>query len=893
MVKNIDDLINSFLEDVTGHDINEEDFDRNELYIRWLQNVNNTDSRNITDLQNSLFFLEDSVQFSQYLIKLGFSGSLETMKRAFFSGTISIYPPFNESLNLITSGGVSVFDGDDDYIEVDSMPLDGLGAFSIEAKFNTNDRTVNRRIITSDTSADKFYIRITPTAIAIFTGGLSDTFFSWSDNLSLNTDYIILITYDGSIKRIYIDGDLKASEAATGTTSFGSDFKIGSNRAGSGEFFSGDIDFVKMYDDVTQTNLIADYDLRDNASLGVDNVVDLSGNANHGTSFGKNVFTRTTTGTFTDGNGIIRQASIDQARYEGGGFQITSGNDGEVIGGVSIVEENGILFDGVDGYVQSSLSTNSYTSFSVSAELYVGKTQSGTFRRIVSEEDSNNFSRFSILNGGNDSEYGFNIRASGVNYDHFENGISTGFHHFLLVYDGDNNSSQYYLDNVLVKNNTGLGTVITGITDIRVGRGFGTNNYTGTLRKHNIYNKVLSEEERDLDFAGTLVEDGLTLRYSGEHYEGTRTDPIKILDIKDANFDVTFPSNGILIEEQRTNFLNFSEELDISGPDWTGNNTTVDLNKDIAPDGQLTGDRVIPIVGTQFSGVSKTFNDRIINTVYTFSIFAKKNDFQWIRIASRDTLNAIVDSWFDIENGVVGNVEAGHTSEIKAYDDSWYKVSISLDILGGVVAPQFFALCADGNGFDNVTGDGSKYNTFWGAQLEEGSMPTSYIKTEATAVTRTPDVCSYDATDLIVQGQGSLYAEFIYFGVDSGASNYIIMISNGTDSDRILLLINDDKKIRTFVSLAGATQMDFISPLSYSVNTTHKVLVTYKNSEIKTYIDGELIVTDIVNTIPTNFTTLVIGNNNSGLSQLNGTIKNVKYHKEIIGEKEAINMTRL
>jgi len=176
-------------------------------------------------------------------------------------------------------------------------------------------------------------------------------------------------------------------------------------------------------------------------------------------------------------------------------------------------------------------------------------------------------------------------------------------------------------------------------------------------------------------------------------------------------------------------------------------------------------------------------------------------------------------------------------------------------------------------------------------QLEKGSFNTSQIKTESTSVTRTKDVHTRDVSNLITQVQGGLYCEFECLGVNTSATPYILSLSDSSADNTISLLMNDDGDIRAEIVNSTSSQGAIdSSPITY--NTSHKVLITYETNSMKLYVDGSLIGTDTSVTVPTGLTTLNVGSDAGDNNQINGTIKNIKYYKEVLSEVESKRKTQ-
>jgi len=184
----------------------------------------------------------------------------------------------------------------------------------------------------------------------------------------------------------------------------------------------------------------------------------------------------------------------------------------------------------------------------------------------------------------------------------------------------------------------------------------------------------------------------------------------------EARFDhdpITGESLGLLIEEQRTNLLTYSEEFDDS--DWTKNNSTITANTVVAPDGTLTGDFDVPDGVTPF--VSQSFAS-VSGQTYTLSFYAKKENYDFIRVNFSSTgFTTFTFAWFDLTNGTVGTTGNSPTTSITDVGNGWYRCSISKAATTTTTSSGGFSV----GSADNVQteGDGTSGIYIWGAQLEE------------------------------------------------------------------------------------------------------------------------------------------------------------------------------
>ena len=247
----------------------------------------------------------------------------------------------------------------------------------------------------------------------------------------------------------------------------------------------------------------------------------------------------------------------------------------------------------------------------------------------------------------------------------------------------------------------------------------------------------------DLAFAATKALDPritFTRASTGTYVGSNGT--LRTAGINEARFDhspLTLESLGLLVEEARTNLLVRSEEFENVA--WTPSNAaTPTANIAVAPNGTLTADKIITNNGLSSGLVFQTFA-LSASTTYTFSAYAKAVEWGWTTLQLRGPENVSAGAWFDLTNGSVGTIDAGVSATIQAVGNGWYRCAVTKTTSTGVSTSRQRIYTTNANSVF-TTGDGTSGIYVWGAQLEEGAFPTSYIPTTSATATRAADVAS-------------------------------------------------------------------------------------------------------------------------------------------------------
>ena len=213
-----------------------------------------------------------------------------------------------------------------------------------------------------------------------------------------------------------------------------------------------------------------------------------------------------------------------------------------------------------------------------------------------------------------------------------------------------------------------------------------------------------------------------------------------------ARFDhsTTGGSLGLLVEEARTNLLTYSEQFNDAS--WTKYGTSITANSITAPDGTQTADLIVESSGAANRGFYNIISVSAIP--YTYSIYVKQKERKFITLTSALGSGDFRVATFDVNAGTVTNSIAS-TATITFVGNGWYRCAITYTATATgswYVGAQMSDSGAAGYQY-SYTGDGTSGIYIWGAQLEAGSFPTSYIPTTTSTVTRAADVASMTGTN--------------------------------------------------------------------------------------------------------------------------------------------------
>jgi len=352
------------------------------------------------------------------------------------------------------------------------------------------------------------------------------------------------------------------------------------------------------------------------------------------------------------------------------------------------------------------------------------------------------------------------------------------------------------------------------------------------------------------------------------------------------DYDPSNPQDPhLLLEPSRTNSLPESENFSTN---WIAVGSTVSSGIS-SPDGGTNAYSLIE--GTASGG--KIIYDTISVSAgsVTYSLFMKKGDKRYTALLLS---GVVATSMFnvDLENGTGTTVTGSFDStSIEEYPNGWYRISVTATATAGNLNCNVYLMNGATYNDRNYTGNGTDKTYIFGAQLEEGSYPTSYIPTEGSAVTRTNDLISNSYTGL-TSASGTIFLDLDTKGLDSNYSKIIALRDTVTgDTIRFEPFQSGSAFILGIFGLNGANVLPpFPNEATLPINNRTKIAFTFSGSNFKFIQDGGSVITGTYTGTPRQYNQIG-GANITGGAMHNGIIHQLMVFDEALSDAELITLT--
>ena len=333
---------------------------------------------------------------------------------------------------------------------------------------------------------------------------------------------------------------------------------------------------------------------------------------------------------------------------------------------------------------------------------------------------------------------------------------------------------------------------------------------------------------------------------------------------------VTLAPKGLLLEEQRTNLMTWSD--DFSNVVWNKlASVTVTANTITSPDGTSNADTIESAGAAQVIYQTATVT---ANTVYTASVYVK--------------LGTMLVSEYKI---AIYNATAGAfiaidiTPTAVVSSSTWTRIDYTFTTPVGCLSVRFYPV--------RITATVKATVYLWGAQLEAGAFPTSYIPTTSASVTRAADNASMTGTNFSSwynQSEGTMVCSSDSpQTTTTAAMNWYL--TNNTVDNVMINRKNLSNTISNAVVVGNVAQGDIASGTTISANTVVRSAFSYKLNDLAISVNGASIGSDNLANIPT-VEKLFLGSNASAGQVLNGHIQSIKYYPRRLANGDLQRLTR-
>ena len=289
--------------------------------------------------------------------------------------------------------------------------------------------------------------------------------------------------------------------------------------------------------------------------------------------------------------------------------------------------------------------------------------------------------------------------------------------------------------------------------------------------------------------------------------------------------------------------------------------------------------------------VSQTTATLPISTTYAASAYIKaaENGFSFLMILGAFDIHAVS---VNLTTGAVSTA-TGTPVDAASEDvgNGWWRVSFNAATTSAATG-QFRIYNTEDGVYANrsYAGDSASGIYVWGAQLEAGAFPTSYIPTVASSVTRNAEIVLVDDVTWFDSTQGSVYTAATPNQYSITTTSCVLAISAAGTATRwsVVNFIATDR----MQSLAAGGLANMVGGTTSPGVFTRSATAIAEDDTVF-YIDGSLIATDsdTGGALTTDATTVNVGSNRLDAAQLNGHIAEIRYYASRLTNQQLEDMS--
>jgi hypothetical protein len=307
---------------------------------------------------------------------------------------------------------------------------------------------------------------------------------------------------------------------------------------------------------------------------------------------------------------------------------------------------------------------------------------------------------------------------------------------------------------------------------------------------------------------------------------------------------------GVLVEGARTNLLLRSQEFNAAS--WPKVALSVTANAATAPDGTATADELVS------SGSASSYIRQNVTvaatTAHAISVYMKAAVNSWVLF---EIWNAGVTKWsgryVNLATGALGSATSGGgglgaTFSTQALDNGWFRVNVNLTSDNTTLIPVIYIA----NGDLDIAVSNLASILIWGAQLELGSFPSSYVFTEGSTAMRAADEVLVNPYTF--PAPFSAYAEYVPGG-NAASQNTALSFAVATTNEQVHIGKDvggtNTNEAQLYVQNAGDQAWIRHAAGTANVGATVRQAVRVGANDFASSVGGSAALTDTSGTVPT------------------------------------------
>lgn len=353
---------------------------------------------------------------------------------------------------------------------------------------------------------------------------------------------------------------------------------------------------------------------------------------------------------------------------------------------------------------------------------------------------------------------------------------------------------------------------------------------------------------------------------SGTYFDSAGVMQTATTDVPRFNYEYNgsaWVAKGLLIEPAATNRLLRAREFDSAS--WAKTDTTITANAANGVGGTATMDLCTEgAAGTALVGQSATI---AANSTNTFALDLKRGNHDWVCATLFDNGSAanFIRGWFNLATGAAGSATNGGTGSGAAVStpqnlgNGIYRCILTGAVNNSATSVRCASLSASADASTTRVSGATRYQDR--AQLESGSVATSFIETTTATATRAADVAVVSGTNFSSWFNPTEFTAVLEVNplaaCPVGINQRLLSFSDGTADNRILIYrtnIGTFLQVKSGGSLVVQTTGAILSP-----GSTSKIAISCKADNFRMSINGGSVLPDSLGAMPTGIDRMGIG----------------------------------